>query len=354
MEDKKVLSQSEVDALLGAFAEEEEQPATEHGVAKAPPQPRPVADRRKSVREYDFRRPSKLSKEHLRTLTGIHETLARVLTTQLSSQLRMAITVTVASVDQGVYDDFIRDVSESSIMNIVTLGSLPGAIIWEISEESTYAMVDRLLGGVGKPFQTAEREITDIELNLMRGIIERGLGALRDAWSSVVDTEPSLEEAVIGPQWVQIALPSDLTIVVILEIRLNEATGTMSLCIPYSVLEPIGSRLSTHALFAGRRPRSEGCGERIRSSLTSVEVNVTATVGSAEVPVRTLRGLRPGDVLTLDQTIHDPFRVAINGTDRFLGMPRRRGTRMAIQIVDRIRTNGSEGSTVEAEELNDG
>ncbi len=346
MDDKKVLSQSEIDSLLGAFTSEDEPSAAAATSTSRPTAIELAPERRKSVRDYDFRRPSKLSKEHLRTLTGIHETLARVLTTLLSSLLRMASTVTVASVDQSVYDDFIRDVGESSIMNIVTISPLPGALIWEVSEESTYAMVDRLLGGVGKPVHAAEREITEIELSLMRGIVERGLGALRDAWSSVVELDPSLEEAVVGPQYVQIALPTDLTIVVVLEVRLNEATGTMSMCIPYSVLEPISSRLSTHALFAGRRPQGEDHSIYIKRRLETVGVDVTATLGSAVLPMHTLRSLAPGDVVRLDQAIHDKVRIAINGVDKFAGVPRRRGRRLAIQLTDRIAEDDSTETAV--------
>ena len=341
MDDKKVLSQNEIDSLLGAFAAEQE-PVTNELGAPAAPAPALAADRRKNVREYDFRRPSKLSKEHLRTITGIYETVARVLTTQLSSQLRMAITVTVASVDQSVYDDFIRDVGESSIMNLVTLAPLPGAVIWEISEESTYAMVDRLLGGVGKPFQSAEREITEIELNLMRGIIERGQGALRDAWASVIDIEPSLEEAVVGPQYVQIALPSDLVIVIVLEIRLNEATGTMSMCIPYSVLEPISSRLSTHALFGGRRQRSDDLSQQISAGLQGVQVDVSASLGTATLPMGAVRSLRTGDVLSLEQPVREPLSFAVAGVNKFRAYPRRKGRRLALQITERIEASEAE------------
>ena len=335
MDDKKVLSQNEIDSLLGAFAAEQ-QPTGDGPASPTVSAPALAVDRRKNVREYDFRRPSKLSKEHLRTITGIYETVARVLTTQLSTQLRMAITVTVASVDQSVYDDFIRDVGESSIMNLVTMAPLPGAVIWEISEESTYAMVDRLLGGVGKPFQSAEREITEIELNLMRGIIERGQTALRDAWASVIDIEPSLEEAVVGPQYVQIALPSDLVIVIVLEIRLNEATGTMSMCIPYSVLEPISSRLSTHALFGGRRQHSDDLSQQISASLHGVQVDITASLGTVTLPLSAVRSLRMGDVIALDQPARDPLSLAVAGVAKFKAYPRRQGRRLAIQIAERI------------------
>ena len=328
-EEGKVLSQSEIDALLSAFGDEsegeEQAPSSEIQVAE-----RPMA---RNVRLYDFRRPSKVSKEQLRALTSIHESVARMLTTSLTSQLRLAVQVTLSSVDQSNYEDYIRELGEHSVISVISLDPLPPAILWEISEESAYSMVDRLLGGVGKPMEVS-RELTDIELGLLKGIVRTGLASYRDAWANIVELDPALEDTHVGAQYVQVALATDTVLVAVFELRMNESTGTMTVCLPYAVLEPIIGKLSASALFGKRRGDDRNNMSSIIESLQTVRMPVKAVIGRAHLTFSDVLQLEKDDVLVLDQKRDEPISVYVGEQMKFKATPKRSGKYIAIKIEE--------------------
>lgn len=328
----KVLSQSEIDALLSAFSDDD----AEEGGVLAPTTQVQVAARPvpQNVRIYDFRRPSKVSKEQLRTLTSIHESVARLLTTSMTSQLRTNVQVTLSSVEQSNYEDYIRELGENAMVSVVSLDPLPGAIIWEIAEESSFALVDRLLGGIGTTILET-RELSEIEIALIKGVVRNGLAAYRDAWSNIADIDPALEETYVGPQYVQIALATDTVMVAVFEIRMNEETGTMTMCIPYSVIEPIIGNLSTRALFASNRHEERGTNMgAIIGSLQDVRVPLTAVLGSVSLDFSDIIGLRTGNVIVLDSKRDDPIPIYVSGEQKFTARPRTTRKHFAIKIEE--------------------
>ena len=329
-EDSKVLSQSEIDALLAAFGDEPD----EEGAATPARAELATSTLPRNTRLYDFRRPSKVSKEQLRTLTSIHEVVARMLSTAMTSQLRLAMQVTLSSVDQSNYEDYIRELGEHSVISVVSLEPLPGAIIWEVGEDSAFAMVDRLLGGVGQTLGQS-RELTDIEVALLKSVVRNGLPSYRDAWVNIVDLDPTLEETYVGSQYVQIALATDTVMVAVFEVRLNETTGTMTMCIPYSVLEPIIGKLSTRALFASNRKDDAGRNmNAMISSLQEVKVPMVALLGGATLSFSDVLSLRTGDVVVLDSRINSQLPVIVVDRKKFTGIPQRTKKHYAIKVQE--------------------
>lgn len=133
----------------------------------------------------------------------MHENFARVTTTSLSAQLRTLVGIHVASVDQLTYEEFIRSVSNPSTLAMVSMDPLKGSSILEIDPSITFTIIDRLFGGPGESPKNLNRELTDIELSVMEGIIVRILGNLREAWSQVIDLRPRLGSIETNPQFAQ-------------------------------------------------------------------------------------------------------------------------------------------------------
>ena len=106
-------------------------------------------DHKKGYKLYNFRRPDKFSKDHLRGLQDIHREFSRQLALVLTAYLRMHLEVDVVSVDQLTYDEFMRSVPNPISIAIFELNPLPGQILLGISFEVLSSIVDRMLGGVG-------------------------------------------------------------------------------------------------------------------------------------------------------------------------------------------------------------
>lgn len=222
-----VLSQSEIDQLLSALST---------GVVSA--EEMKVEEKQKKVKVYDFKRPDKFSKDQIRTLYMLHENFARLLNTYLSTNLRTLVNISVASVEQLAYEEFIRSLSNPSVIGIFNMSPLKGNVIFEINPNIAFSIIDRLFGGEGTVINKI-RTLTDIEETIIRKVITKSLDNLQEAWRHVVNTEPRLEVIETNPQFTQIVPPNDMVVIVTLQTQIGQVEGLINICIPYLVLEPI-------------------------------------------------------------------------------------------------------------------
>ncbi|MBR1911455.1 MAG: flagellar motor switch protein FliM [Treponema sp.] len=320
----EVLSQDEIDQLLQAISTGE----SESDDFK------PVSDTRR-IKIYDFRRPDKFSKEQIRTVSNMHETFARLTTTSLSAQLRTLVHTHVASVDQLTYEEFIRSIPTPTTLAVVNMDPLKGNAVLEIAPEITFIMIDRLFGGSGDTGGKVNRDLTDIEQSVMEGIIVRILANMRESWTQVIDLRPRLQQIETNPQFAQIVPPSEMVILVTLEIKIGDEAGMMNICIPYLTIEPIVSKLSSQFWFSSvRRSSTTQYLGTLKEKLSDVEMELVAAIGSEKVPIRDVVNLHVGDVIRLANTkITDPLTLAVGNKKKFYCQPGVVGKKMAIQVI---------------------
>ncbi|MCC7107047.1 MAG: hypothetical protein IT307_18095, partial [Chloroflexi bacterium] len=234
----QALSQQEIELLSETIPPETSAPgAGRRIIAPATVAPVPAATGR-AVKHYDFRRPDKFSKDHLRALRSVFGSFAALLASGFGSYLRTNVQARLSNVEQVTYDDYLRGLASPTILYIVTLAPLPGQIVLELDLRLSRAILDRLLGGSGQP-NPILRELTEIELALLRTIRAVLAGCLREAWSGVYAVEPDLREPTLSPEFVQVTLPGESTIRLALEVALLGVTGHVTLCLPYPVLQPV-------------------------------------------------------------------------------------------------------------------
>ncbi|MEI0604954.1 flagellar motor switch protein FliM [Brachyspira alvinipulli] len=322
----EVLSQSEIDALLSAISSGE---SLDNIDTKR------VEVEHRKIKIYDFKRPDKFSKDQIRTLQMMHENFARVTTTSLSAQLRTLVGIHVASVDQLTYEEFIRSVSNPSTLAIVSMDPLKGSSILEIDPSITFTIIDRLFGGPGESPKNLNRELTDIELSVMEGIIVRILGNLREAWSQVIDLRPRLGSIETNPQFAQMVSPNDMVVLITLETKVADVEGMMNFCIPYITIEPILSKFSAQYWYASiRRGSSSENLKIIKEKLQNIFVETSAELGSMQLPLSDILNLQKGDVVKFTDTkITDPVIFKIGNRKKFLCRPGISGSRMAVQLT---------------------
>ncbi|MBR7063923.1 MAG: flagellar motor switch protein FliM [Treponema sp.] len=323
----EVLSQDEIDQLLTAISS---------GDSDADDF-KPVSDTRK-IKIYDFKRPDKFSKEQLRTVSNMHETFARLTTTSLSAQLRSLVHVHVASVDQLTYEEFIRSIPTPTTLAVVNMDPLKGNAVLEIDPTITFCIIDRLFGGRGTTSGNKNRDLTDIEQSVMDGIIVRILANMREAWTQVIDLRPRLGQIETNPQFAQIVPPSEMVVLVTLEMKVGEEEGMMNFCIPYLTIEPIISKLSSQFWFSSvRRSSTTQYLGVLKEKLSLVEMDVVAEVGSIDLPIREVLSLRVGDVIRLSNIrVGDPLGLTVGNKKKFFCQPGVVGKKMAVQITGKI------------------
>lgn len=315
----KPLSQKEIDSLLaeasaGGAYKEVEFVAT------------------KNVKPYDFKRPDKFSKDQMRTLHMLHESFARFLASSLSAYLRMSTTVNLVSVEQSTFEEYVQQIASPTILGVVSMDPLVGNVIFEVDSPLAFAIVDRLLGGSGKTIQKL-RTITEIEQSLVNRVLSLGAEALKESWKNVVDVNPVLEESVVSSQFTRLALPSEVTVVISFEVRLQDMTGKLSICIPYSVLEPVVPNLSAPVWLTEWKNLDTGNRAVLTKEIGNVFVSLCAQLGSTDISVSDLLQLEQGDVIRLNSTVNQPLPLLVEDCFRYRAKPGLLGSKLGVRII---------------------
>ncbi len=294
-----------------------------------------------NVKPYDFRRPEKFSKEHLRAIRLLHDSFARTLASAFSSYLHGHVLCHLANMEQLTYDEYIGSLETPTAIYVVLLDPLPGKIVVEMDLILASAMVDRLLGGIGRPARGSGGEMTEIELLLMKRLGDVLLSALRDTWSSILDVQPSCHTPVLTPEFVQITLRSEATVALSFEMVAIQAEGKMSICIPYPVLHPILDTILAHIWSSGlSQSEAEDAPVNPVEQLNDVPVPVVAELGRARLSVGDVLDLKPGQIIKLDTPADDDVTVRVGDHLRLNGRPGLKGRNLAVQITRSIGTGG--------------
>lgn len=318
-----VLSQNEIDELLSAIST---------GVVNA--ENIKQEQKQKKIKLYDFKRPDKFSKDQIRTLYMLHENFARLLNTYLSAHLRTMVQVSVASVDQLTYEEFIRSMPNPSVISVFEMRPLSGNALMEINPSIVFSIIDRLFGGVGTP-PAKPRELTDIEQSIVARLVNKALESLSEAWRQVVNIEPRLEVIESNPQFTQIVPPNDMVVIITLQTRIAQTEGFINLCIPYLVLEPIMPKLTTSFWVASSiaRAGSKTNVTQMQKKLERTLVPLMVELGKINVTVGEMLDLTVGDVIRLDSKVNEELPIIIGQHQKFKCKPGSSNNRIAVQIT---------------------
>ncbi|MBQ6132146.1 MAG: flagellar motor switch protein FliM, partial [Selenomonadaceae bacterium] len=288
----------------------------------------------RKIKVYDFKRPDKFSKDQIRTLYMLHESFARLLNTYMSSHLRTLVNVDVASVEQLTYQEFVQSLVNPSVITILGVPPLKGNIIFEMSTEIAFAYLDRVFGGDGTTAMKT-RVLTEIEDAVMRRFVNSAMERFKESWSNVTPMNPVLEATESNPQFTQIVPPNDMVVVVTMNTKLGEIEGFMNICIPYLVLEPIMSKLTTTFWVAASAAKDETkrYEEIIRDQLNRTKVPFVVEVGRVQITIKEFLTLGFGDVLQLNTKVKEDFPCMIGTNAKFLCRPGTFGKKLAVQIT---------------------
>lgn len=309
-----VLDQSQVDAFLAAAAV----PAPEQASAgKVFSRTRNDADGLE-IKSYDFKRPERVSKDQMRSLQTLHEGFARNFGAGLSGFLRTIVEVKVATCEQMTYSEFTSGLPNPTSFNLVEASGLEGQMCLEISPLITYPIIDRLLGGNSKDLFIPQRPMTLIETRLIGNVTRRALAALAEAWASIKAFEFKVAGTESNPQLVQIVPPNEVVVVIGFELKTSNRAGTMNLCIPYKVIEPLMVQLSSQTWFTQSKSGSGAEFQtRIAANLSRAGMELTGVLAETSMTLQELIGLTPGDIVTTTHPAAMPVVLCVEGERKF-------------------------------------
>ena len=334
-----VLDQSEVDALLAAV----DNGQMGGGADSAPPQVFGGNGKAQvEVQVYDFKRPERVSKDQMRALEGLHEGFGRNFGAALSGYLRTIIEVSVAHIEQLTYSEFIHSLPNPTCFNLLKAEQLDGQLCLEISPLIIYPIIDRLLGGSNADLFIPQRPLTQIEQRLVQRITDRATQHLSEAWSNLTPVTYSVQDFESNPQLVQIVPPNETVVVVGFELKMGNRAGTMSLCIPYNVIEPIMGVLAAQNWFSyQRKGGQEDHARKLTKNVTNAPIELRAFLARTTMKLNDLLSLAPGDLITTSKSCEGEVFIQVEGRNKFFAnVGKMRGkrsiriTRVTEQVVE--------------------
>ena len=317
----EVLSQSEIDNLLKALNSGELDMEE-------------IKDKdEKQVKNYDFARPTKFSKEHLRTLEIIFEHYGRLLSTNLPAYLRKAVQVEVVNSESVIYSEFSNALSNPVLLGVINMDPLDGSAVMEISGNLAFCIIDRLLGGEGEPLDKM-REYSEIELVILERIFTLCVNLLREPWQNVVSITPRLERIETNSQFAQIISPSETIAIVTINVKIGDVEGLMNVCLPFGVLESVMDKLNTKYWFSTMQEKdNKSYNEAIESLISKAQIPVKAVLGKSSISVNDFLQLHIGDVIKLDRSVDDELDVYVGNIKKFAAMPGSTNDNYAVRIT---------------------
>ncbi|MGX7681066.1 flagellar motor switch protein FliM [Jatrophihabitans sp. DSM 45814] len=280
---------------------------------------------------YDFRRPTKLSRDHTRALQMSYETFARRLSTQLTTGLRQVCQVNLVAIEQQTYEEYVAGLSQTTILSVLDIDPLPGIGILEFSVPTALACVDYLLGGPGGEQPT--RPLTDLETPLLRGLIEQMLGVLRYALEPT-GIAPALGAVEYSPQFLQAASASEAFVVGSFEMQVGNQVCLATVCLPLgSIMPRLQTKSDRKPTTAAEQLAAKESASKMREALSGAPIQVTVQFRSLKLTPNELVNLEPGDVVPLNHRVTAPLAVEAGGITFAHALPGRSGSRLAGLIV---------------------
>jgi flagellar motor switch protein FliM len=319
---EKILNQDEIDALF------------HHAAQERVSQPEPPGGEKRHITPCNFHRAGMIAREDLRAVNLLHETFARNLSRSLGAYLRVAFEVNLVSTEQIMYGEFLQHVPEVNYVVSLNLCPFDATVVAEMDLQLAFPLIDLLLGGPGQPFEQV-RDVTEIEEEILKGVVQLICGELRMTWQSVMDTEFQFDERQRRAQILRLMPPNEKILSLSYEIRMTGVSGMLVTAFPAVAANALVRKLAQQGSYRRRRASSDGI-SAMRGKLEKCSFPVELILPAGAAGSRELLGLKTGSILVLRSKVHDPAVLRVQKQELFTAQPVRSGNYRAARIVQSI------------------
>ncbi len=316
----KILDQDEVDALLRGLSGGEIEAESD------------ILEDDSGVVVFDLSNQDRIIRGRMPVLEIINDRFARLASNALANAMRKRADVNPISIDMSKFGDFMRSLPVPTSINIFKLDPLRGNAILVVDSRLVFAMVESFFGGAGSQPKIEGRDFTPIEQAIIGRVVRIALENMEESWAPVHEVHIELVRSEVNPQFAAIVPPSDVVVVVTFEVELENAIGSLIVCLPYATIEPIRSKL--YASFQTERLEVDHAWiSRFKERLMETPVEMVIRFGRSQITGRQLLSLKPGDILLLDNDEDDLLEAEVQGVRKFQGIPGQVKSNKAFQIV---------------------
>jgi flagellar motor switch protein FliM len=228
--------------------------------------------------------------------------------------------------------DYVGTIPANSYLVPCSLNVLESNVLIEMDLALIFPIIDLLLGGAGTASNT-EREMTDIDEEIMQSVTSLIVGQIERAWQTLnisLTAGRPIKPALIQ----QVFMANDKLVLLMFEMTVGETTAPFRIVLPTSfvgfLLRHLNAIQSKKASSL-RSMRSLSLRERI----LDCDFEVSADITQMRVLVKDLVDLKPGTILKMKAPVKRPGRLTVDNIEIFEALLVRNGTRKAAQLSAR-------------------
>ena len=320
----QILSQEEIDALLGAMAKGEVNLTEEKRAAPA-------------VVPYDLTSQRIMMREEFFALGEVYDKFTGMLQIAISTMFQRSFEVRMVSTEMVKFGDFIKAFSNPTSFNMFTMEPLIGTAIMAIETNLAFSLIDCMFGGDGKPL-VQNRDFTLIEQRMLAKFIHEALSNFEKAWENVYPVQIVFRKMESKAEFVHVVNPNDQVIVIVFSISGKQFTGNLYACISYLMLEPIKEKLSSK--YLREKDIAYAWRPQLERLLDDTTVVLIAELGRTTRTLRDLLEMEVDDMLRLTTGPEDPVTIRIHNIDKFHGMAGVVKGNRAVEITQLLKVQG--------------
>ena len=291
----------------------------------------------KKIQKYNFKRPDRVSKNQIRSLHFVHDRFARNFSSSASAYLRTVVEIALEDIAQISYSEFMNTVSDPTCYAAISLKPLDGLAALEIGPQLVFPMIDRLLGGLGRPI-TNVRPMTEIEQSIIQNVLKLLVDNLKESWRQVYTIDFAVTATETHPHMIQITAPNEMVIHFRFQVRMRDTLTKMHLAIPTLVLEPIMHIFDQEEYSRRKVIHDDG----LLYLLRQVPVKVSIETAETAFPIQSLVSLQVGDTIVLDQRAEWPVSIKVAGKNKMHAKAQVHSTHKVFGITGLVRPRTQE------------
>ncbi|KRQ85993.1 Flagellar motor switch protein FliM [Caloramator mitchellensis] len=319
----EVLSQSEIDALLSALTSGELQIDE------------PSIEEKQKVKKYDFKRPNKFSKDHIRTLEMVHDNFGRISANYLTANLRTSVQIKVISTEQITFEEFIHSIPNPTILMTFYLEPFPGIFMFETGPSFVFEVIDLLFGGSGKG-HIKTRDFTEIEKNIVKKINTTLLENLKLAWEDIIHVEFKFDNLETNPVLNQVMAPNEPVCLITFSVQIGNSQSYMNMCIPYISIEKYIDKFVVQYKSTTADVNDANEQNQVRKNILPVTTQCYVELGKTNITIEEFLNLSVGDVVKLDKNTKEPLDFYVEDRLHFKVYPGIIGKKLGVQVYEII------------------
>ena len=324
---ERVLTQEEIDSLLGFSSGGDGEPSGLSGVQRV------ISS-------------SLISYERLPMLEIVYDRLVRIMSTSLRKLTSDNVEVSIGEVVSLRFGDFLNAIPLPAMLAVFKAEQWDNYGLMVIDGAMIYSIVDVLLGSRrgATPLRIEGRPYTTIERGLVERLVRVILADLTASFEPLCEVDFVFERLEMNPRFASITRASNAAVLARFRIEMEDRGGRIELLIPYATLEPVRELLLQQ--FVGEKFGRDSIWERhLAEELWHTEVELKAVLDEQELPLSTVKNLQRGSTLQLATAPGNPVRLQCGTASLFQARLGRKRGNLAVRIESpalALRASGKE------------